>query len=261
MALGLMVPTVIEYKPQPLLSRYVESYLHIKSGDGFSKSIIPHHSFVLTVKLKGNHKYQTNTNLDVNSLPSISLTGLRKTAKHNILSKDTEIFIIKFQPWGAFSFFKRPMHQLNEIGISAYDLWDKVSLNHLSEQLLESEDDQTKLVKLEDFLLKRIKSQTIDIRIVEAISVMAQNQGSIKIKEVASSINLSIDTFEKKFREITGGTPKQIATIIRMNSAIKNIQKYSSFTNLAHDFGYFDQSHFIREFKSFTGKTPTEFLI
>ncbi|TGL53509.1 AraC family transcriptional regulator [Leptospira meyeri] len=253
-----MVPTVIEYKPRLELSRFVESYLLIQCDESFSKSVIPHHSFVLTIKIKGNHRYQIHS--DSKSLPTISLSGLRKTVKQNTLSKGTEILIVKFQPWGAFSFFNMSMKELNEVGISGYDLWNQSELNEMYAQLLETKDNHSKIDHVEKFLLKTIQKQTIDKRILEAISQMNLSQGKIKINEIASFVNLSMDTFEKKFREITGGTPKQVSSIIRMNSVIREIPKYRSFTRLAYDFGYFDQSHFIREFKSFTGKTPTEFL-
>lgn len=253
-----MEPTVLEYKPQPQLRHYVESYLLIQCDESFSKSIIPHHSFVLTIKLKGNHDYRMHS--DLNRLPAISVSGLRKTVKHNTLSKGTEIIIVKFQPWGAFSFFNSPMYELNHIGISGYDLFDKMDLNEMHSRLLETKENRYKIDEVEKFLLKAVKNQTMDLRIIEAISHMKQSQGKIKMHEIASIVNLSIDTFEKKFREITGVTPKRISSIIRMNSAIREISKYKSFTRLAYDFGYFDQSHFIKEFKSFTGKTPTQFL-
>ncbi|MCW7479653.1 helix-turn-helix domain-containing protein [Leptospira kanakyensis] len=253
-----MIPTVIEYKPQSQLSPYIESYLFIQCDEDFSKSILPHHSFVLTIKLKGNHHYRIQSEL--NHLPPISLSGLRKTVKHNTLSKGTEIIIVKFQPWGAFSLFNMSMYELNEIGISGFDLFGKTDLNDLHSKLQETKDNHSKINHLENFLLKTIKNKTMDRRILESISQMNHSQGTIKIKDIASIVNLSIDTFEKKFREVIGSTPKQFSSIIRMNSVIREIPKYNSFTRLAYDFGYFDQSHFIKEFKSFTGKTPTEFL-
>lgn len=253
-----MVPTVFEYKPRLQLSPYIESYLLIQCEESFIKSIIPHHSFVLTIKLKGNHHYRIHS--DSKSLPIISLTGLRKTVKHNTLSKGAEILIVKFQPWGAFSFFNMSMKELNEVGISGYDLWNQSDLNEMYSQLLETKDNHSKIDHVEKFLLKMIQKQIIDKRILEAISQMNLSQGKIKINDIASVLNLSIDTFEKKFREVIGSTPKQFSSIIRMNSVIQEIRKYNSLTRLAYDFGYFDQSHFIREFKSFTGKTPTEFL-
>ncbi|XDD46018.1 helix-turn-helix domain-containing protein [Leptospira sp. WS39.C2] len=253
-----MIPTVIEYKPQSQLRPYIDNYLLIQCDEDFSKSIIPHHSFVLTIKLKGNHHYRIQS--DIKTLPSISLSGLRKTVKHNTLTKGTEIIIVKFQPWGAFSFFNMSMYELNEIGISGYDVLDKTDLNDLYSKLQETKENLAKIDHLETFLLKLINGKSIDQRILESITQLNHSQGSIKIKEIASDVNLSIDTFEKKFREVIGSTPKQFSSIIRMNSAIREIPKYTSFTKLAYDFGYFDQSHFIKEFKSFTGQTPTEFL-
>jgi methylphosphotriester-DNA--protein-cysteine methyltransferase len=71
---------------------------------------------------------------------------------------------------------------------------------------------------------------------------------------------MSLDPFEKRFRKVIGATPKQFGDIIRMKALIERRRNQDLLVNTALEAGFFDQSHFIRTFKKFTGKTPRHFF-
>ncbi len=85
-------------------------------------------------------------------------------------------------------------------------------------------------------------------------------KGIVKIKELANSLYISNDVFEKRFRKIVGTTPKQFSSIVRLKSAISQKQQNQSFSDIAFNAGYFDHPHFNKDFKLFTGQTPTDFF-
>ena len=93
-----------------------------------------------------------------------------------------------------------------------------------------------------------------------AISKINAVNGNVRIKELIKEFHISQDAFEKRFRKITGATPKQFSHIVKMNSAIRQYQTVPSFLDMAFENGYYDQPHFNKDFKSFTGQTPTDFF-
>jgi methylphosphotriester-DNA--protein-cysteine methyltransferase len=84
--------------------------------------------------------------------------------------------------------------------------------------------------------------------------------GNIKIRNLAASMAISIDPFEKRFRRIVGVSPKQFADTIRLRTLIKQYSASENLTGIALEAGYFDQAHFIKDFRTFTGLAPQQFF-
>src|SRR5690606_37219052 len=92
------------------------------------------------------------------------------------------------------------------------------------------------------------------VRIIDA-------KGQESIGAIAEKSNLNIRTFERRFRCETGLSPKQFAKIIQFQTSMEQltVKDYSKLTDIVYQNGFADQSHFIRVFKAFTGKTPKAF--
>jgi len=116
------------------------------------------------------------------------------------------------------------------------------------------------LVDYFEELLKKA-SNNPDYRIKLATNLILSSSGNISVKEVRDRLCVSERTLERHFIRDMGVTTKQFAKIIQFSSSIKQITEsdYSSLTEIGYDNGFADQSHFIRTFKKFTGKTPKEF--
>ena len=100
-----------------------------------------------------------------------------------------------------------------------------------------------------------------DYRIKLAINLILNANGAISIKEVRDKLCVAERTLERHFLEEIGVTPKQFAKIIQFSSSINQITEsnYYNLTEIGYDNGFADQSHFIKSFKRYTGKTPKEF--
>lgn len=127
-------------------------------------------------------------------------------------------------------------------------------------QLSNQEEILNILVEYFEELLKNA-SNNPDYRIKLATSLILKSNGKISIKEVRDRLCVTERTLERHFLKEMGVTAKQFAKIIQFNSSIKQITEadYINLTDIAYDNGFADQSHFIRTFKKFTGKTPKEF--
>ncbi len=109
--------------------------------------------------------------------------------------------------------------------------------------------------------LLQIASINPDYRIKLATNLILSSNGTISVKEIRDRLFVTERTLERHFLQEMGVTVKQFAKIIQFSSSMNQITKsdYDSLTEIGFDNGFADQSHFIRTFKKFTGKTPKEF--
>lgn len=107
------------------------------------------------------------------------------------------------------------------------------------------------------------KRNNFDNEIYLAIKLILSAKGKCNLTETAKQVHLTKRTFERRFLSETGLLPKQFAKIIQFqNSLIQlSVKDFSSLTDVVYENGFADQSHFIRVFKSYTGKTPKQFVV
>jgi len=246
------------YKPAGLLKNYIESYSFVKTGYDVEKVIHPDISIVLSIRLSGKHQYTLNdTQFD---LPPVAVTGIRKGIKSIHLSQGTETLLVRFKAAGAGSFFKIPIHEFYESGLSLNDIYSSNIVDTFLQQIASAESDQKRIETLEMFLNSRL-TKPHDLLVATAVEQMHLMQGKLKIQQLCVNLNISVDAFEKRFRKTAGTSPKQFCSIIRMRHAIDvmSAQTYA-LPDVIHQLGYFDQTHFIKDFKLFTGLTPSVYL-
>jgi AraC-like DNA-binding protein len=93
-----------------------------------------------------------------------------------------------------------------------------------------------------------------------AVGTLYATQGHVRIDDLAAQCGLSLRHFERQFKALTGISPKLLARIIRFEGVIHSLLQGTPLDDLAHDFGYTDQSHLVHDFKAFAGCTPQQFL-
>jgi len=151
-------------------------------------------------------------------------------------------------------------------GIDANGLTDKnicisdLAKTHLTEQLLNSSSVQQRIGHISAFIQQRTQGYAEpDKRPVYAAAALMQGK---KLQHVLHELNLSERSLERIFLSHVGITPILYARICRFQSSLSLLQqgKVNSLTRLAHALGYFDQSHFIRDFKLFSGVSPGIYL-
>ena len=74
------------------------------------------------------------------------------------------------------------------------------------------------------------------------------------------SLHSSQSPLEKRFRQVIGTTPKKFAALVRFKNTLGNYKPQDSLTSLGYEAGFYDQAHFIKEFKNFTGESPENFF-
>jgi AraC-like DNA-binding protein len=132
----------------------------------------------------------------------------------------------------------------------------------LQEKIMMAKDNLQRVGILSSYFLEKLKKDyRTDRAIFSSIHKIIQTSGTIKIKELATSQFLSSRQFERKFKMFSGFSPKLYSRIIRFQSVISSHPRSDkSLTEIAYDCGYYDQSHFIHDFKEFSGYNPKEYF-
>lgn len=176
------------------------------------------------------------------------------------VSGPSRVFGIRFHPSAAAFFLNDDVSSLND---RVYELTGIVgsSVVDLHSRLQEASSDAQRIGMVNNYLLKKISGQTnvldrIDL-VRRVMDEMTRKDFFDNIENVAERYGITSRYLQKVFVRQTGLTPKLYSKINRFqNSLILLGQENESLTSVAYSSGYFDQSHFIREFKSFTGITP-----
>ena len=139
---------------------------------------------------------------------------------------------------------------------------NEFSATDLNEQLLEADSDQEHITLLTHFLTGKVKQEKTRDRLVEeGLRLIHKNIGSITIKYLLEHLHISERQFERRFSQTVGISPQFYIRVKRFNEAIKLIKtgQYQRITDVAHALNFYDQSHFIRNFKNFTGENPSAY--
>ncbi|MCY3773728.1 MAG: helix-turn-helix transcriptional regulator [Gemmatimonadetes bacterium] len=169
---------------------------------------------------------------------------------------------VRFYPWGAYHFFDRPVSGFLDDTVSTRTLWP-MHYEDLMEKLRKTPGGADFARVVQEFLLDRLKEHRRDDGALdEAVKLIRSGGGQLSIEEVGERVGLSRKQLERKFASTVGTTPKTFARISRFLNICHHLDRYrgKTLTHLAHECGYFDQAHFIREFNAFTGFTPKAFF-
>lgn len=167
---------------------------------------------------------------------------------------------IRFRPGKAHPFLKIPLHHLhNEILLLA-DL-DQRGLEDLADQLDSTPLLLAKIQRLENWLIKQLAQGSKTSAIVPTSLRTLRAQRILTIKELADQLYLSQRQLERLYRREVGFTPKQYARLLRVENArhLLKTQLDQSTAQIGAALDFYDQAHFIREFRALVGLTPGQY--
>lgn len=246
------------HTPIVQLQPFIKTYLVIESQEEIVNRVLPGTAPAMAFRYKGQANYLSGNALL--TLPATVVSGLRKSVRLIHYTKNTGNIIVVFKEAGAAAFFKEPLQELFEESISLNDLVAQQQISIIEEQLAAAQNTLQRIAVVEQFLLSKLLHAKKDQLVETAIQKIYTEKGIIKIKSLADTLYISQDAFEKRFRKVAGTSPKQFSSIVRMKAAIANKLQTQSLADIAFDAGYYDQPHFTKDFKIFTGQTPAEFF-
>lgn len=251
--------SIITFRPSMALLPYVQCFHMIESAAGCVNRVLPAMSPVLALRLKGGIAYEESNATTL--LPAFILSGIRNTPRYIRYNADSANLLVIFRVGGLSEFFQEPVHELFNESISLEHFVLQEAVTRLETQLAEAGSNVQRIAVIEAFLLDKLLQRKPDYLVAEALQQMRASAGIVAIGEMADRLFISQDAFEKRFRRVVGASPKQFASLIRLTTIVNRRQKQpADFTGMALDAGYFDQAHFNKAFKQFTGQTPSDFF-
>lgn len=253
-----------EFAPNSFLKNYVQCYFVCETDTAvFTEDKVFATGFIEIMFNLGTDGPQQLRNGSLINQPDIQLWGqtiqpftFASFGKHSM-------FGIRFFTHTAACFFNERIEEFNDQVIDFKDIGGKETVL-LQSKLLEAKSLDQRIELVEGFLLQRLslfEHKFTRLRLVNSIMHdLSKDDFLENINSVACRYGISSRYLQKIFLNYSGLSPNLFSKIARFQKSIHLVAgKDSSLTTIAHQCGYFDQSHFIKDFKFFTGFTPSHF--
>jgi AraC-like DNA-binding protein len=246
------------FRPSARLAPFVRRFAVIETREEVTRALIPEASLAMGLRYSGGSSLVEGA--QVRPVSDASITGILSTIRRMRTHAGGGIVVTMFRETGAARFFRLPMHELfgETVGLDA--LVPRAELERVRSRLCDAADHAQRIAIVEEFLAARLAPEPVDPIVDAAARAIAAARGSLRISELARSLGISQDPLEKRFRRVVGAAPKQLASLLRLGHAITAYRAGASLSRVALEAGYFDQSHFNREFRAVTGEAPTQFF-
>ncbi len=257
-----------EFQPPAYFSHHIECYweMELTPGelDNPFEALSPDCTFdILFASLPLFTKYSAD-GIWKKINPGATFMGQKTSSINFTVRESAKVFGIRFKPFAFANLIKIPLFHLND-KIFALDKLFDLNINDRKsiQQILQSKEVSEKIEMAEALILNLLKKPlSVDQTLRAQLNYIMDRKGLIKINELFSEFGISKVTLRKHFIHKMGLSPKKVSRIWRINYFLelqKNKPKYN-LTELCLEAGFYDQAHFIKEFKSFFGSCPNHFF-
>lgn len=202
----------------------------------------------------------TNTPVAIigNELYNRSIVTFRMSRHSDVqMRKGAGCVAICFYPGMAYRFIQLPMHVLADRTLALSDLWHSMAAE-IESKLADARNHKERAVIVQKYLLRLLAQNECDQQVAYCLGKIQRSSGHIPVSQLTSDTGLSQRHLSRKFQQIVGLSPKEYLRVCRFIKSLDHLKKYPllSLTEVAYESGYYDQAHFNRDYKTFTGHTP-----
>lgn len=244
--------------PCEALRPFVERYAVVRSTSAAPYHVLPGTGLVLGFQFSG-----AVTRMEPGGsrkLHRSGVSGLHGSAATFQSQAGTGTVLVYFREAGATAFFPEPLNELFGQSLSLEQFMLRSELVLLEERLEEAATDTARIAVVECFLLQRLRSARPDALVGGALALIHRSKGNIRIEQLTEQLHTSRSPLERRFRKAVGATAKQYAGIVRMRQVLGAHVPGTAMLDTALEAGFYDQAHFIKTFRAFTGEAPKRFF-
>jgi AraC-like DNA-binding protein len=249
------------FSPSDILKPYVKYYWTCRHEMDVLEVMYPTGSIEFcidistgnTVRHRGNHSMK---------VPNLEVLGHRNIPTRATIAKGNTCLITRFHPYASSLFFPHPPSDFTNESIDLRDILNNET-NEFYERLMEEGLLEQKVKVLEAFLIQRLTTNRKNhqqLKLVESLCNHISREGeTFNLQKLSGHFGFSERYIQKVFLNWVGITPQNFFSVQRFNKSLELIRSSgATLTSIAQECGYYDQAHFIKEFKSYTGLTPSQ---
>jgi len=247
------------------LKNYIESIFHFKDfmPDHSIERVVPTGHLFILFELDGitRHTYNNETLKPNGSYSKVWISGIHKNYLSISAPQGSEMFVIQFKPTGTSPFIHQSIDTLNDLVIDAQKILGNEILE-IHQRILTANSSKNKFKIVEEWLSKRYcEEKCADAELLDVFDKLSKEPVT-KYQEAITAYPKTQKHLIAQFKKYFGLTPKSFQRIFRFNEILAQIQgkEQISWPRITYNCGYTDQSHFIKEFKEFSGFNPQEFI-
>ena len=191
-----------------------------------------------------------------------AIYGVAKQKYATLLEGKGQVFGIKFRPGAFYPFVKVPVSRLTDSAISFRDAFG-VDEKALEDAILGTEDVGERIDLAENFLRQRLPEPNEHVvQVNQIVDLIIADRQITKVDDLRARIALNKRTMQRLFSQYVGVSPKWVIKQYRLHEAAEQLAAGQAvdMPQIAHELGYFDQAHFIKDFKATVGRTPAEYV-
>jgi AraC-like DNA-binding protein len=255
---------LLDRVPRPPLSKFIRRLWYFEGYPAVhaKERILPSGTMEIVINLKEDATRVYDPRNPQKCLHSRGVAVSGVLTGYGIIDTDETMHVmgVHFAPGGAFPFFSLPICELQDVHVSLDELWGPQA-NSLRDRILEAPTVEEKFDVLERALLERMLSFEHHKSVEFALQEMHGRRPQT-VSALVQKIGISSRRFIQIFSNQVGLTPKLFCRVLRFQRVVQQISSTDNLelADLALECGYFDQPHFIHDFKGFSGISPTEYL-
>lgn len=240
--------SLIRYEPSAKISYFVQHYWVVKwdlrTEKPYSQTVLAH----------------PNVNL-VFERGATGIFGVARTTSSHVLEGEGKVFGVKFKPGGFYPFLNAPVSRLSGSSISLEEVFG-VQTEALESEVLGLSDDEQMMRQVDAFLAEHLPEPDPNVaRVSEIVRMIQENRAILKVEDAVLVTGMNMRTMQRLFDRYVGVSPKSVIQRYRLHEAAEQIDQgtVEDWLDLSVSLGYYDHSHFIRDFRAIVGVAPNEY--
>jgi len=261
---GFLCMVYLCYIPSPPLNAYIDDFYYLDGPAPYQHlKTFPAPSLHLMVNFgHAFHVRQSDQAQPFATCTQSWWVGMFSTYHIVDWPPSVQFFGIHFKPGGAAPFLQFPLSELHNQVVALDAIWGRFAAE-IREQLDDAPTTQAAFARLEHLLLARLRQEPHGWDLVQyALGKIVHQHGALSIRELSDQIGISQNHLNTQFKRMIGLSPKDFARLSRFFHVLRSIDPLQSvdWTLIAHQSGFYDQPHFNKDFATFTGQSPTDYL-